>query len=56
MEKDDFLEYILEDTKDRMLKAIEHVKSEFAAVRTGRASANLVEGLLVDSYGSETPL
>ena len=56
MEKDDFLEYILEDTKDRMLKAIEHVKSEFAAVRTGRASSNLVEGLLVDYYGSETPL
>jgi ribosome recycling factor len=56
MEKEEFLELVLEDTKDRMAKAIEHVKSDFAAVRTGRASSNLVEGILVDYYGSETPL
>jgi|GEM_PF-5192028 len=56
MEKDDFLEYVIEDTKERMVKAIDHVKTEFAAVRTGRASSSLVEGIMVDYYGSETPL
>ena len=39
-----------------MAKAIEHVKSEFAGVRTGRANSSLIEGLLVDYYGAETPL
>jgi ribosome recycling factor len=39
-----------------MAKAIDHVKADFAAVRTGRASSSLVEGLIVDYYGSEVPL
>ena len=56
MEKEEFLAYVLEDTKERMVKALDHVKSEFAAVRTGRASSSLIEGLMVDYYGSETPL
>jgi ribosome recycling factor len=32
------------------------VKNEFGAVRTGRASSTLIEGLLIDYYGTETPL
>jgi ribosome recycling factor len=53
---DELVELVLEDVRERMTKALEHVKSEFAAVRTGRASSALVENLLVDYYGSETPL
>ena len=41
---------------DKMRKAVEHLKGEFAAVRTGRASPSLVEKLVVDYYGSEVPL
>jgi len=39
-----------------MHKAVTHLQSEFAAVRTGRASSALVEKLKVDYYGSELPL
>lgn len=37
-------------------KAIEHFKQELAGLRTGRASAALVEGIMVDSYGSKMPI
>jgi ribosome recycling factor len=46
----------LEDCREKMHKAVSHTQSEFAAVRTGRASPALVEKLRVDYYGSEVPL
>jgi ribosome recycling factor len=56
MENDELIELTLENARERMRKAIDHLKTEFANVRTGRASSALVENLLVDYYGSETPL
>jgi ribosome recycling factor len=47
---------LLEETKEKMHKAIEHVRAEFATVRTGRANPALVEHLGVDYYGTVTPL
>jgi len=41
---------------DKMEKAVEHTQSQFSTVRTGRATPALVEKLLVDYYGSPTPL
>ena len=52
----DLVELVMEETRERMTKALEHVKSEFASVRTGRANSALVEGIMVDYYGAETPL
>jgi ribosome recycling factor len=52
----ELVELVMVDTRERMAKAIEHVKVEFANVRTGRASSSLVENLMVDYYGAETPL
>src|ERR1700691_4352698 len=52
----ELVDLVMEDTRERMVKAIEHVKNEFGAVRTGRATSTLVEGLLIDYYGTETPL
>jgi ribosome recycling factor len=46
----------IEDCRDRMARAVEHTKSDFAAIRTGRASPALVEKLKVDYYGAEVPL
>ena len=46
----------LEDGRQKMAKAIEHVRGEFANVRTGRASSSLIEGLSVDYYVQPTPL
>ena len=39
-----------------MAKAVDHVRTEFGAVRTGRATPALVETLMVDYYGQQTPL
>ncbi len=47
---------VLSDAEDRMKKALGALSNDFAAVRTGRASAALVEKLPVDYYGTRTPL
>lgn len=39
-----------------MKKAVEWLKKEFAAVRTGRATPALLDGVQVDSYGARVPL
>jgi ribosome recycling factor len=56
MEEDNYVDAVLEDCRDKMAKALEHTRSEFAAIRTGRAAPALVEKLRVEYYGSETPL
>lgn len=47
---------ILADTKTRMDRAVESAKEDFATVRTGRANPQLFQKILVDYYGSPTPL
>lgn len=47
---------IIAEGRDKMHKAVEHLKSEFSSVRTGRATPALVEKIRVDYYGSEVPL
>jgi len=47
---------ILLDAEVRMQGAVEHLRTQFRTVRTGRASAGLVEHLRVDYYGSPTEL
>ncbi|MBU6495080.1 MAG: ribosome recycling factor [Acidobacteria bacterium] len=54
--ENELVEIMLEETREKMARAIEHVKHEFASVRTGRASASLVENLTVEYYGTEAPL
>ncbi len=41
---------------DRMQKTIEVVKSNFAAVRAGRANAGVLDRIMVEYYGTPTPL
>lgn len=53
---DDLVEVVVEEARDKMAKAVEHVRQEFSSVRTGRAAPALVEGLVVDYYGTPTPL
>jgi ribosome recycling factor len=50
------IEDVKADCADKMRKAIEHLRGEFNAVRTGRATPASVESLRVDYYGAETPL
>lgn len=52
----ELVELVLDDTKDRMDKAIAHARSEFASVRSGRAAPQLVEKLMVQAYGVDVRL
>jgi ribosome recycling factor len=52
----ELVDVILAEATDKMKKAVTHARSEFASVRTGRASPALVEKLPVEYYGTEVPL
>jgi len=47
---------VLSELRDKMDKTMEHVRHEFATIRTGRASTSLLDGIDVDYYGSSVPL
>src|SRR2546428_9565064 len=47
---------VIKETKPRMEAAIEDVRRKLATVRTGRASVSLLDTVMVDSYGTATPL
>jgi ribosome recycling factor len=47
---------IVRDTSSAMQKALDHLRGEFKAVRTGRASTGLLENVAFDYYGARTPL
>ncbi|MFZ9669482.1 MAG: ribosome recycling factor [Solirubrobacterales bacterium] len=47
---------LLEDAADRMRKSVDSTRGEFASVRTGRATPHLLDRIVVDYYGAETPL
>jgi ribosome recycling factor len=47
---------LIEDATRRMDAAVEHTRGEFNTVRTGRASAALLDRINVDYYGTATPL
>jgi len=48
--------FSLEELKTRMQKSIESLQDELAGLRTGRASASLLDPITVDAYGSRMPL
>jgi len=50
------IDELLEDAKERMGKAVEAIRREFATVRTGRASPHILDRVVVDYYGAQTPL
>ena len=47
---------LIGNAQTRMGKSVEHARNEFNTVRTGRASAGLLDRISVDYYGSPTPL
>ena len=47
---------IKNDTKTRMEKTIETLKGDFGSLRAGRAHVSLLDGIMVEAYGSPTPL
>jgi ribosome recycling factor len=53
---DDDLDIDLDDLERRMEGAMASLKHEFGSLRTGRASASMVEPIMVDAYGAPTPI
>ena len=50
------LEEVLLEADDKMNKAVKVVDHELNALRTGRASVHILDGITVKAYGTETPL
>ena len=50
------VEELLQDAARRMGTTVEHTRGEFNTVRTGRASAALLDRIAIDYYGTPTPL
>ena len=47
---------ILTDTQNRMKKAVDHTLHEFSSIHTGKATPQMVETVMVEAYGTMTPL
>src|SRR5688572_17625027 len=47
---------ILTDAQVRMKKAVDHTLHEFSAIHTGKATPAMIESVMVEAYGSMTPL
>ena len=52
----EMIDELLADGRERMGKSVESVRHEFGSVRTGRASPALLDRIVVDYYGTQTPL
>src|SRR5947207_14277253 len=52
----ELIDEMLEDASGRMAKSVESSRGELATVRTGRASPHLLDRIVVDYYGAQTPL
>ena len=50
------IDELLKDAQERMHKSVEATRSEFGSVRTGRATPALLDRVMVEYYGTSTPL
>jgi ribosome recycling factor len=50
------IEFILDTAKEAMSNAIEHLEKELRSIRAGKASPAMLGAVMVDYYGSQTPL
>jgi ribosome recycling factor len=56
MTESQLIDELLADARERMGKSVESIRHEFGSVRTGRASPALLDRIVVDYYGTQTPL
>src|SRR5581483_2955806 len=56
MAESELIDELLADARERMAKSVESTRHEFSSVRTGRASPALLDRIMVDYYGTATPL
>ncbi len=53
---DEEIKFIVDSAEESMQKAITHLEKELTKIRAGKASPNMVSGVMVEYYGSKTPL
>jgi ribosome recycling factor len=53
---DETTDLLIEDARDRMARSVDAIRHEFSSVRTGRANPALLDRVIVDYYGAQTPL
>ena len=56
MTESQLIDELLADARERMGKSVESIRHEFGSVRTGRASPALLDRIVVEYYGTQTPL
>ena len=52
----DVLQRLIHDTEEKLKKTVDSTVREFSEIRTGRASAGIVEGIMVECYDTHMPL
>jgi len=50
------IEFIIDSTKEQMQAAVDHLVKELRSIRAGKASPSMLTNIMVDYYGSQTPL
>jgi len=50
------IQFILDEAKENMVKAIHHLEKELSAIRAGKANPHILDGIMVDYYGNPTAL
>jgi ribosome recycling factor len=50
------IDELLADAREHMSKSVDATRGKFGSVRTGRASPSLLDRIMVDYYGAQTPL
>ena len=50
------VQLIFEMTREKMEKAIEHLETELSRIRAGKANIHILDGIMVEYYGTMTPL
>ena len=53
---DEEIKFIVDSAEESMQKAITHLEKELTKIRAGKASPNMVSGVMVEYYGAKTPL
>lgn len=50
------VDIVIQNTDDQMQKVISHLETELIKIRAGKANPQMLEGIMVDYYGSATPI
>ena len=53
---EDEIDFIIDGTKEAMANALKHLEKQLVNIRAGKASPSMVGSVMVDYYGSPTPL